>query len=134
MADLSFKTVIRSILSEFNALITDGVTSFPSTIYSGSFPLPAYPSTVIPLAEEVFSSLSSSSLNITGAVYFTATGCPFCLPGFHFGIVFIKRNASASISLSTERSTLESLILPSLSTTNRTVTHPCIPFSLADAG
>ena len=48
--------------------MTDGVTSFPSTIYNGSFPLPAYPSTVIPLAEEVFSSLSSSSLNITGTV------------------------------------------------------------------
>ena len=31
-------------------------------------------------------------------VYFTRTGCPFCMPGFHLGMALMTRTASASIS------------------------------------
>ena len=36
------------------------------------------------------------SLKVIGTLYFTFTGSPFCLPGFHAGIAFTTRIASSS--------------------------------------
>ena len=43
-----------------------------------------------------FVTINYCNLNITGTVYFTRTGLPRCIPGFHFGIVPITRSASLS--------------------------------------
>ena len=67
-------------------------------------------------------------------VYFTRTASPFCLPGFHFGMIEMTRSASLSKSGSTPRTTFGSTIEPSRLTTNCTMTRPCMPFSCAVAG
>ena len=71
---------------------------------------------------------------MTGTVYLTRTGWPFCMPGFHLGIKLITRIASPSKSGSTPRMMPGSEIEPSLSTTNCTVTRPCVWFFCALMG
>ena len=78
--------------------------------------------------------LFSVRRNITGTVYFTRTASPFCVPGFHLGMALITRTASLSSSGSIPRSTLALAMLPSFSTTNCTVTRPCVPFFMAASG
>ena len=77
----------------------------------------------------MFFSFYYCNLNTTGTVYFTRTAEPFCLPGLHLGILLTTREASRSSDGSTERTTLTSVIEPSRSTTNDTITRPCTPFS-----
>ena len=54
---------------------------------------------------------------LIGIVYDTRTGLPLFLPGFHLGISFTTRNASASRTGSTERAIEARSIRPSFSTT-----------------
>ena len=74
------------------------------------------------------------NLNTTGTKYFTRTGEPLLLPGIHFGMLLTMRSASWSREGSADFIVLTPDMLPSFSTTNCTVTRPCIPFSFATAG
>ena len=57
-------------------------------------------------------------------IYFTLTSFPFCIPGFHLGIMDITLVASRSSDVSTPRMTSIFRITPSLPTTNEQVTRP----------
>ena len=69
-----------------------------------------------------------------GIEYFTFTGSPFIVPGFHFGIDDTTLIASALRDSSTPWVILGSEIEPSSKTTNLTITLPCISFFLAFFG
>ena len=89
-----------------------------------------YPTTVISLspspARRGVGLLSSfpCKRKVTGTVYFTLTSFPFCIPGFHLGIMDITLVASRSSDGSTPRMTSIFRITPSLPTTNEQVTRP----------
>ena len=74
------------------------------------------------------------NLNTTGTSFFTRTGIPFSLPGFHFGIALTTRRASLSSAGSTLLLILTSDIEPSFSMIICTITRPCMPFSCATIG
>ena len=65
------------------------------------------------------------NLNTIGMVYLTETGCPFCIPGSHLGILPTTRTASASSDGDTLRKTLIFDKLPSLLITICMMTLPC---------
>ena len=67
-------------------------------------------------------------------VYFTRTSLPLCLPGFHFGIAWMTRTASASNASLTFLNTFTWLMVPSISTMNCTSTRPSMPFFMASSG
>lgn len=74
------------------------------------------------------------SLNVTGTVYFTRTGCPSCVPGVHFGIALTRRRASLSRCSSADVVTLGFDTDPSHSTINAIMTRPWAPFFSASSG
>ena len=77
---------------------------------------------------------NQSSLKKMGNVKNTFTGLPSIVPGFQRGIALTTRSASSSHSLSMPFIILQSVMLPSKSTTNFTTTRPSILCALALSG
>ena len=115
-----------------SGLITTISSAFFVTVSSLIFTLPLR---CIAVASVFFSSLwLSPSEKTTGMRNFTLTIFPSIIPGFHFGIEFTMRRASASNSGATDFITFASVIEPSFSTTNWIITRPVIFFWRALAG
>lgn len=74
------------------------------------------------------------SLKVTGTVYLQRTALSFTVAGFHFGMDFTTRAASASSSGVMLRTMLTWSTEPSFSITICTITLPCAPSFCAVTG